>query len=224
MTTEGQQKPDTIEVDIHGVKVTLPRSDAEKIISGRDADKGKVREYNEKLGKLEADAAAAIAKAAKAEEDKAAAEHMKKGELDQARALLTKEYKDREAKLSSKARDKHLAALVASNDKIIKSAIPDIVEAMRGRTQYNFDTETVVVLDVAGQPQKDGDGNPMSVDSFISGWLEKRPHYLLDKLPTGTGGQGDKKQTSGKVITQSVFDSMEPRDRAAFFKDGGKVS
>ncbi len=222
MTTEGQTAQ-TKDVDINGVKVTLPIDIADKVIAGRDADKAKVRELNEKYGKLEADAAAAVAKATKAEEEKAAIEHVKKGEMDRATELLTKTHREREAKLSAKARDKHLAALVASNEKVIKSAIPDIVEQLKGRSRYDFDTETVIVTDAAGQPQKDTDGNPVGVDSFISGWLEKRPHYLLDKTQKGSGGQSGQRQT-GTVYSNEQFEKLSPREAAKFFADGGKLA
>ncbi|MFA7301939.1 MAG: hypothetical protein WC069_06535 [Candidatus Shapirobacteria bacterium] len=218
-----QQKAETKEIDIHGIKVSVPLADAEKIISGRDNDKAKIREYQEKFGKLEADAAASLAKANKAEEDRLAIEHAKKGEVEQVRELMTREAKVREAKLSAKARDKHLAALVAGNDGVIKSAVPDIVEALRGRTQYNFDTESVTVLTEAGQPMLGDDGKPMEVDAFLGKWLEKRPHYTLDKSPKGSGGSGAKNQT-GTVISETQFESMTPTQRAVFFKDGGKVT
>ncbi len=219
MTTETE----TIDVDINGVSVKLPKEIGEKVIKARDADKGKMRELNEKYGKLEADKTAAEVARQKAEDDKQAIELAKKGEVEQVRNLLTKDFKDRESKLSAKARDKHLAALVAGNENIIKGAIPDIVEALKGRTQYNFDTESVTVTDAAGLPQKDTDGNPVSVDAFISGWLEKRPHYLLDKTQKGSGGEGDKKQT-GKVLTEEAFGSLSTKDKAKFFADGGKIA
>ncbi len=215
------EQDDTIKVDIHGVQVSLPKAEAEKLIAARDTDKVKLRELNEKLGKLDADAAAANAKANKAEEDRIATEHAKKGELDQARAILTKEHREREAKLSAKARDKHLAALVAGNDAVIKTAIPDIVDALRGRTVYNFDTESVTVLDEAGQPLKDSAGKPMEVDAFLGTWLEKRTHYLLDKNPKGPGGAGSKTNTG--TLNAAQLEAMEPLQRAKFFSDGGKM-
>ncbi len=221
MTTE--LKPETKEVDLHGVKVALPVDVADKMIAARDADKAKGRELLEKLGKLDADAAAAIAKANKSEEDRVAAEHMKKGEIDQARNTLTKEFRDREAKLSAKARDKHIAAIVASNDNVVKSAVDDIVDSLKSRTRYDLDSESVIVLDEAGQPLKDANGKPIEADAFFGSWLEKRPHYLLNKLPKGAGGEGSKTNL-GKVITAAQYGDMKPSEQAVFFRDGGKIA
>ncbi len=221
MTTE--TKLETKEVDLHGVKVTLPVADADKLIAARDADKVKGRELLEKLGKLDADAAAAIAKANKAEEDKIAAEHMKKGEIDQARNTLTKEFRDREAKLSAKARDKHIAAIVSANDNVVKTAIDDIVDSLKSRTRYDLDTESVIVLDEAGQPLKDATGKPIEADAFFGTWLEKRPHYLLNKLPKGAGGEGSKTNV-GKIITADAFEKLNPSEMTIFMRDGGKIA
>lgn len=216
MTTEGQQQKDTVAVDIHGVKVELSKADADKLIAGRDADKLRAREYQEKLGKLEADTQAAMAKAAKSEEDRLALEAAKKGEMDQVRALMTKEHREREAKLSAKARDKHLAALVAGNANIAKTAVADIVDQLRTRTQYNFDTESVTVIDEAGQPLKSQDGKPVEVDAFLGTWLENRPHYLLDKTPKGSGGEGAKGSQGSKTVSAAALEAMAPLERAKF--------
>lgn len=221
MTTETK---DTVSVDLHGQKLELPKEMAEKIIAARDADKARLRELNEKLGKLDAEAAAAIAKANKAEEDRLALEHMKKGEVDKAKEMLTKEYKDRESKLAAKARDKHLAALVAANPNVVKSAVSDIVEALKGRTSYNLDSEAVVVLNADGSPQMNSEGKPLEVDAFLGDWLDKRPHYLLDKTPKGSGGEGTKGNTSGKVKTAAQIEELSPMEKAKFFADGGQLA
>ncbi len=221
MTTE--VKLETKEVDINGVKIVLPVEQADKLIQARDAEKQSRKDQAEKYGKLEAEKAQAEAARAKAEEDKQAMELAKKGEIDQLKVFLTKASSEREAKLAASARDKHIAALVGSNEKIIKSATQDIVDQLKSRTKYDFDSDTVVVLDPDGLPAKGTDGKPMGVDSFLSGWLENRPHYLRDGSPKGTGAAGGVKQT-GKVMSADAIAQMTPMDKAKYFADGGAQS
>ncbi len=218
-----QPKLETKDVDLHGVSVTLPADIADKIIQGRDADKAKFREQAEKYGKLEAEKAAAEAARVKADEDKVTLEMAKKGEIDGIKAMLTKDAREREAKLAAKARDKHLAALIGNNEKVAKSAISDIVEQLRGRTRYDFDSETVVVLDPDGLPAKDANGKLVEVDAFANGWLENRPHYLRDGTPKGTGAAGGQSAT-GKSISQAALLAMSPTEQGKFFLDGGSIS
>ncbi len=147
----------------------------------------------------------------------------KKGEIDGIKAMLTKDAREREAKLAAKARDKHLAALIGNNEKVAKSAISDIVEQLRGRTRYDFDSETVVVLDPDGLPAKDANGKLVEVDAFANGWLENRPHYLRDGTPKGTGAAGGQSAT-GKSISQAALLAMSPTEQGKFFLDGGSIS
>ncbi len=204
-----------VEVDIAGgVKIKLPKADAEKAIAARDAAKTALREAQERAGKHEADRNAADAARLKAEEDRAAAEHAKKGEIDQLRTLLTKGATEREAKISSTLRDKALIAAVRGVDRIVPGAVEDIVDQLRGRSRYDIDSDAVVVLDSAGQPLKDTSGKPVAVDAYIGEWLGKRPHYLLDGTPQGTGGEGGKKPVVGKIMTEAQAAGMSPLELA----------
>ncbi len=221
MTTEA--KLETKEVDINGVKVVLPIEQADKLIQARDAEKQSRKDQAEKYGKLEAEKAQAEAARAKAEEDKQAIELAKKGEIDQLKVFLTKDFAAREAKISANARDKHLAALINGNDKIVKSATQDIIDQFRGRTKYDSDLDTVVVLDPDGLPAKGTDGKPITVDSVLSGWLENRPHFMRDGTPKGTGATTGVKQT-GKSMSAEAIAQMTPMEKAKYFADGGLQS
>ncbi len=224
MTTEQKKEeaPKMVEVDLGDSKLSLPEGEAAKIIQWRDAEKSAKRDLAGKYGKLEAEKAAAEAAKLKAEDDKQAIEHAKKGEIDEARAIMTRETDAKIKQLARSARDKHLAAMISSNDSIIKSAVPDIVEQWKAKTDYDFNSDSVVVLDSDGSPAKDKDGKPVQADAALAGWLENRPHYRRDGTQKGTGAASGTKP-SGKSITKDDFKQMTPTDQGKFLNDGGKI-
>jgi hypothetical protein len=214
---------DEVEVDLPGgVKVKLAKDVAAKVIAGRDTTKGELRAAQEEVGRVRTEKDAAEAARVKAENEKAALEHTKKGEFDKATELLTKGHKEREAKIAAQLRDKALKAAVAAFPKIVPAAIDDVCDQLRGRSRYDFDADAVVVLDPAGQPVKDDSGKPVQVDAWLGSFLEKRPHYLLDGTPKGTGaGGGDGGKGSGRTATAAQVEAMTPTERAKFFQAGG---
>ncbi len=214
---------ETVEVDVHGIKIPLPKAQAEKLILARDADKASRRELADNLGKLTADKTAAEAARAKAEEDKQILEHAGKKEIEQIRALASKDYADRMAKVSAKLRDKHIAAKLAAHHGIVTSAIPDIQDQIKHHLQYDAESDAVVVLDGAGQPLKDEAGKPQQADAWMDSWLAKRPHYLLDKTAQGNGGTAVK-TTTGKTVPAATFEAMTTREKALFCEAGGGIS
>ncbi len=98
---------------------------------------------------------------------------------------------------------------------------------MRGRTAYDFDTDAVVVLGDDGKPMV-ADGKPVQADAWLAGWLEKRPHYLLDRTPAGSGGNA-KGGKAGSTMTGEAWEAMNnnPETHAkavAFLRDGGSLT
>lgn len=199
---------ETIEVDIDGLKLTLPKDQGEALIAKRQASKDELRKANERAGSFEAEKRTAEDKAAAAHREKEAAEALKAGDIKKLEEIHTSKLTAERAKLGAKLRDKGLAAIVAKAPKVVPTAVDDITEQLRGRTQYDFESDSLIVLDAAGQPQKDDSGKPMTLDSFIGSWLEKRPHYLLDSTPSGSGAQGGgKPPKGGSTITSSEYDA-----------------
>lgn len=214
---------DTLEVDLHGLKFTLPKADAQRLIAARDADKAARRTIDEELGRTRTEKEAAEAAKVKAETEKAALEHTKKGEFEKATEVLTKAHREREAKIAAQLRDKALKAAVAALPKIVPAAIDDIVDQLRGRSRYDFDADAVVVTDAAGQPLMDSEsGKPAQVDTWLAAWIAKRPHYLLDGTPAGSGAGGGSGKGTGRTATAAQVEAMQPRERAVFFAEGGK--
>lgn len=214
---------ETIEVDIAGTKVSLPKDVGEKVINWRDQEKAAKRELSEKAGKLEADLQAKEAARVKAEEDKLALEAAKKGEIDQVRALMSRQEREKLDKLGQKYLAKHLLAAVAARKDVADTATDDIVDQLKQRSKYDFDSDSVVIVRPDGSPDVDESGKPVQVDAWLGKWLEKKPHFLRDRTPVGSGAQGGKAAT-GKTITAESFRTMRPSEAAKFFQDGGTVA
>ncbi len=203
--------------------MTLPKDQATKLIAARDSEKASRRELETRVGAIEAEKAAADAARVKAETEKAALEHAKKGELDKATELLTKSHREREAKIAAQLRDKALKAAVAALPKVVPAAIDDICDQLRARSRYDFDADAVVVTDAAGQPLMDSEsGKPAQVDTWLAAWIAKRPHYLLDGSPAGTGAGGGGGKGTGRTATAAQVEAMTPNERGVFFAEGGK--
>lgn len=195
---------ETMEVDLPGgVKAKLPKAEALKVIAGRDTAKEELRKANERLGALDAEKTAAEQKAAQAERDKAAAEAAKTGDMAKVKELHNAELVAERNKHATKLRDKALQSAIAGNAKIFPAAVADIVEQLRGRFAYDFDSDSILVCDAAGQPVKDNAGKTQNVDAFLEPWLAQRPHYLVDSTPSGSGAAkgGNPGKSPGKITT-----------------------
>jgi hypothetical protein len=221
---EAAAAPETIDVDIHGVKVPLPPAEAKRVIANRDAEKATLRELHEQMGRIKAEKDAVEAARAKAEQDAKALEHAKKGEIDQVREIVTKEHREKLSRVEAHLRDKALRAAVASAPKVVPTAIDDIVDQLKARSRYDADADAVVVTDASGQTLKDNSGKPVAVDAYIGEWLGSRPHYLLSGVVAGSGAQGGAKSAGAKVITAEQMTGMSPREVAAHFAAGGTLA
>lgn len=215
-----------IEVDLPGgVKIKLPKVEADKVISGRDELKKSAQRSAEEAGRAKAEKDAADAAARKAKDDADAAAAAKNGEIDKVRELLTRESRERETKLLDKLKLDGLRAAIASNQSIVTAAIPDVLDQLKGRVAYDPATNEIVALDEAGRPARDPQsGSAVKVDTFVNGFLEQRPHYLKAQIGSGSGAAGARKQENSPTITADQMEAMEPRKLAEFFASGGKIA
>jgi len=81
-------------------------------------------------------------------------------------------------------------------------------------------TPSIRVLDANGKPTASG------IDDLRKEIIENKAFapLLVGSKASGSGDVGGKGTGGGKVITREAFDSMAHAERAAFFKDGGKLS
>lgn len=208
--------PETMDVDLPGGnKATLPKDLALKVIAARDTDKKTLRDMSEELGALKAAKDAETAKAAKAEQDRLAIEHAKKGEVDQVRELLTKENKATVDKLAAKYRDVHLEALVARSPKLLKLAtdaeqqqlVRDVVAQLRSSCLFNLEQDTLQVIGADGRPALASDGKPKSADAYLEEYLDARSHLRVPTTSSGSGAAGSGKGAAVVgTIKQSQYD------------------
>lgn len=202
---------DVIEVDTDGgVKVKIPRADAAKLITARDARKAKERATEEELGRFRAQVEAESAKARKAEEDKLAVELGKKGEVDKVRELMTAEHRKQIDSLAGMMAGDRVRAALASHPKILPAVIDDALALLKSRVRFDVASNSLIVLNEAGQPQTDKAGAAVKVDAFVADWLAERPHYLRDATPSGSGAEGSARTPSRSdgrgTITRAQYD------------------
>ncbi len=188
-----------MEVDLPGgIKISIPKDQAAKVIAGRDADKASARAQSEELGRLKAVSEAETAKATKAEQDKQALELAKKGEIDQVRELLTKQNTETVEKLAGKYRDVHLRSLIAQADGLLKlpdaakqaSLVDDLLAQLRPSCRFDLNADSLCVLGQDGRPALGSDGKPKTADAFLKEFLDARPYLRQPTQSPGSGGAG----------------------------------
>ncbi len=213
--TEEIKQPETMEVDLDGEKIVLPKDQALKVIAKRTADKKTRNEQTEELGRLKAEKDAESAKALKSEEDRLALEAAKKGEIDKVRELLTSQNKKQVDALAAKYRDTHLEAMVARSPALLKLAddagqatlIKDIAAQLRTSCQFDLERDTLVVIGADGRPALASDGKPKTADAYLAEFLEARPYLRLPTTSSGSGAAGSGKgQAVVGTIKQSQYD------------------
>lgn len=67
----------------------------------------------------------------------------------------------------------------------------------------------------------EGTTEPLTLYKWVKSLNETAPH--LFGTSKGTGAENLKHDTNTKTITRQTFDAMNQKDRASFFKDGGKL-
>lgn len=216
---------ETMEVDIPGgVKVTLPKDQAQKVIAERDKRAQDYRSLAEKVGAIEAAKAQAEAQAAAETRRAQEVELAKKGEVDELRKLMTGD-KDRAiSDLSSKLMRLHVANAVATNPRVVPEARADAISLLMASAGFKLDGDTLQVVAADGKPLADQAGQAIGTDAFIASWLEKRPHYLLDSTPSGSGAKGGSARAIVKSISPAQMATMTPRDIGKHFAEGGTLT
>jgi hypothetical protein len=152
---------------------------AKLIIAMRDALKADAREAHERLSKLETEAkATAKAKAdaeaaAKAAQEQAEVNRLKQaGEYEKAMELQKAQAEAQIHGMRSQLIRKDLHAQIASRDDIVKTAVPDIVDALASKLKLTDDGSLAA-----------DDGT--AVDKVLESYFNARPHLVVAKLPAG---------------------------------------
>lgn len=90
---------------------------------------------------------------------------------------------------------------------------PEEVAALLGpRVEFDFKAEKYSVKTATGLNEVDGDGEPLTLDGLVRGFLESKPYHVNPKHVTGSG-EGDAGNTT------STKTSFSPNDLAGLSKE-----
>lgn len=200
-----------IEEDVEGLKknaadLLKEKKALEKLFEGVDPEKAK----------------AAIAAAAKLEEDGLAA----KGEYDALKAKLEERHAT-ELKIANERADTIIGKLRA--EKIANLAVSKGVKADRIKAAIaEGDLDSIFDLDETdfSVKKKDGIGDAKEVDDFFTGLKTSKP-YLFEAGNTQGGGAAGSDTTGGtgtKSATKAEVAAMNATEKHKFYTEGGEVT
>lgn len=216
---------DLMEVELlSGVKVKLPKEQAQKEIEARQKVKEGRRTQDEEFGRLKADrdsqVAAAEEKRIKAEADSA----VKAGEFERAKEILTKQSSERIEKLAVKYRERALESAVAGTEGIVAGAAKDLAQTLARSCRFNLDADTLEVVGADGKPRMGDDGKPMSVDALIAEYIQQRPYLRAASGSQGSGanGKGGGEGKAGEML-RTTWEALSSKLRSEHFANGGTL-
>ena len=148
----------------------------------------------------------------KLEEEKA----IEKGKFDEVIKKRAQEYNEKLSKLENELRneriDKQLISAASKNNAIN----PDqIRELMKNSVHLNAEGK-VEVLDKAGTPRYNKNGDPLSVEEAVQEFLTQNSHFQ-SATPSGSGSVSNVgKSNTNKTLNISDLDMSKPEDRKLY--------
>ncbi len=131
--------------------------------------------------------------------------------------------KDTNATLSTQLNEQVVGSAVktaAIKAGVIGTAIDDVLT--RANSMWTVkDGKPVAVNKDGAVIWVEGTTEPLTLDKWVESLNETAPHLFGDNK--GTGAKNLKFDAKIKTINRQTFDATSQKDRAAFFKDGGKV-
>lgn len=220
--TENVESTTTENVETKEVQQEQPKKEFVKNDKGNQVDIDRViderlkrqkRLIAEELGVEDLNQAKAIMEAnKKLEEEKA----IEKGKFDEVIKKRTQEYNEKLSKLESELKneriDKQLISAASKNNAIN----PDqIKELMKNSVQLNAEGK-VEVLDKAGTPRYNTNGDPLTVEEAVQEFLTQNSHFQ-SATPSGSGSVSNVgKSDTNKTLNISDLDMSKPEDRKLY--------
>ena len=134
-----------------------------------------------------------------------------------------KGYTDQISSLSSRlekeAIDKNLLAAASSLDAIDPAQVSSL---LRGNVKLEADG-TISVMK-GDKVRTDGHGENLTLAAYVDEWLKDNLHMVKGKGGGGGSGGGSGGEGDGKTMTLADFNALDPRGKANYMKEGGKVS
>lgn len=173
--------------------------------------KGLTPERIDQLQKLEAEKKEAEKK--RAEEEGRWQELHEKREKEHQEELARRDAEL--AKLKKQQQDFQIHQTLSSAvtaSKVTAQATPQVVELLKGRVQVNEDGQTVVVGNDGHVVYDAATAKPMSVESFVQGFVESNPHFQKAVNPNGgSGGSGSPPSTTPPTTRPTAPANKEER-------------
>lgn len=225
-----KQSGDKYVLDVSGYEDPIGLKSA--LTKEREAAKTATRQSAawQSLGKTPEEITALIDAQAQADRDKLT----KGGEWDKLKSQMADQHKvelgSKDARIgtltkSLEARliDADATAAIAAAKGVPALLLPHVRAAVKV-IEENGDF-TVQVVDASGNPRVNGKGEFLSIADLVS---EMRQSDIFGRAfepsgTTGSGAQGGGSGGSGKTITQSAFDALPPKGRAAAMAGGMRI-
>lgn len=207
-----------------GVPATLPQEQIDAIIQDRLARERRTQEERLKelgFGSWD-DIKSLVAQNRKREEDELISQQKFKELADKIRvekdAEIAKLSAERAA-LEQQARRQSIERTVLAAATSHNAVAPDQVAALLRDQVRIGDDGKAFVAGPDGQPMTDGKGNQLSVEVFVSKFLENNPHFVRAAPGAGAGGRA----ATGTVPTAQSFDMSRVNDLRYMLENGDKL-
>lgn len=199
-------------------KVITDKAITDAKIATDEAAKAKAA-ADAKLGKDDAALdATAIDKAIAAQVKIATAETNKQLEAIKAENVLLS--KARTAQRKVELVDNNIRAS-ATKLGVSAAALDDVVARSQG--VWQLENDNPVAKDTTGSDIWAKDTTtPITIDQWVQSLSETAPHLFGNS--EGTGAKNPKHDPNAKTMTRQTFETVNQKDRAAFFKNGGKLT
>jgi len=185
----------------------------QKTVSSIDLDK-----YNEILKQQQDDQAASLIKDGKIDE---LIELKTRAQTDHFNAELQKITGERDTltKQLEQVTIDNAVRNVAMQNGVAATAIDDVL--MRAKSTFKLQDGKAIPFDGKNPIYQAGTTDPLSVEGWVKGLSESAPHLFANS--SGGGARHNSGAPTGKTVSRSNFNEMNPVQQKSFVKDGGKV-
>lgn len=205
------EEPKMMTVDVFGQTLTLPEEQAKLLIAGRDDSKARMTELQSSIESKAATEAKALEDAETAEARRIAEEAASAGQLDQLKTFHAAEL----SKGQSQLKRLIISSSVASNEKVARSAVSDVADALLSNANIKLVNDSLIV--------EKADGTNITFDDHLNGYLEERPHFTSQTVPPSSGGTAPKVALDTPTITGAEYNAVQEKGGIEAREMAGKV-
>jgi len=186
------------------------KTEAQKAFEARDAIKTRLRERETELEKYRGEVEKTREEKQAAERAKQAAELEQQGKYKEALELQEKRHSDFIAQHRQRVESRILPLAIKSAASKVKGITPEALEdlpyLLRDHVSLDHDTFEPFVKGEDGKPLTNEKLQPITVDDFVTSFVQKRTYMLADSMPGKHGKQASQTATSF-TIEQAMKDA-----------------